>query len=119
MANSVMDATAKPDVPVHRAADWTLERIASERKAGSLREQRRNERARFERFATRVSALLSSHPSIASGQRPHAIGSVSSRLNSSTGNATARAGLALEAGAVEDRDPPALLPRRPAPRSDR
>jgi hypothetical protein len=69
MTNSVMDGAAKPDVPVHRAAEWTLERIASERRAGSLREQRRDERARFERFATRVSALLSSRPPAAAGRR--------------------------------------------------
>jgi|1185.fasta_scaffold56299_2 hypothetical protein len=64
-----MDATAKSHVPVHTAAEWTLERIAGERDARSLREQRRDERARFERFATRVSALLSSRPAGA-GARP-------------------------------------------------
>jgi len=63
-----MDAAAKPDAPVQAAAEWTLERIASERDARSLREQRRDERARFERFATRVSALLSSRPPSARGQ---------------------------------------------------
>jgi hypothetical protein len=82
MATSVMDATAKPEIRVHTAADWTLERLASERKAGSLREQRRNERVRFERLATRVSALLASPPSATSGRRPHAIGSIGSRSNS-------------------------------------
>jgi hypothetical protein len=69
MTNSVMDGTAKPDVSVHGDPEWTLERIASARKAGSLREQRRDERARFERFATRVSALLSSRPTSASARR--------------------------------------------------
>jgi hypothetical protein len=65
MASFVMDATAKPDARVHAAAEWTPERIASERNAQSLREQRRIERARFERLTTRVSVLLSSPPSVA------------------------------------------------------
>jgi hypothetical protein len=64
MAHFVMDATEKPDVRVHAAAEWTLERIASERSAQSLREQRRTERARFERLTLRVSVLLSSPPSV-------------------------------------------------------
>lgn len=70
-----MDGTEKPHALVRPAADWTPERIASERNATSLREQRRNERVRFERLATRVSALLTSARPAARGQRRRAGGS--------------------------------------------